>query len=86
MPQVVQAYKMQATMNNEMVYDGDFYVCEVQYQVVAGTNYIITVAPDEEDCEEGETAELKVFCPLAYTGELCQLTEPAVLPDSFFSE
>jgi len=85
MPQVVQAYKVQATMSNAMLYEDDFFVCNVKSQVVVGTNYIITVSTNAKGCAEGKTADLKVFCPLPVNGGLCQLTEPVLLPPHFFS-
>eukprot|EP00894_Picocystis_sp_ML_P000745 jgi/Pico_ML_1/51262/g2324.t1 len=72
-------------MSNAMLYEDDFHVCKVKSQVVAGTNYVITVSTDAEGCAEGNTADLRVFCPLPVDGGLCELTEPVLLPTHFFA-
>lgn len=84
MPQVVEAYRAQAELLGNPVYEGTFEVCEASSQVVAGTNYEITVAKDEDGCENDETYVLDVFCPLDFSGEPCRLQQVANLPDFFF--
>ena len=84
MPQVVEAYRAQAELLGNPVYEGTFEVCEAYSQVVAGTNYEITVAKDEQGCESGETYVFDVFCPLDFVGEPCRLRQVVNLPDFFF--